>query len=194
MDKYNKYTIYPNLYEFLSQIKNINDEYILPHMCGLLQKIIIIILQNAEQLSLTSGQIKLAFCFISKVKPVLHDTQQCLQIIVSELLVDYSHIQLIKIDKLLGEYFFSRNFGIINPNNPDNPDNPDNLNNNNIDGLRLEHILNIPDNHNNMSYQDRHNHILLESCNIIESSEQILQFPVISQLVKYWFSQDKMFL
>jgi hypothetical protein len=164
-----KYSTYPNLYELITQIDNNNTSQNL-------QKLTSIILQNAEQLSLTSGQVKLAFCFISKVKPVLHDTQQCLQVVLSELLVDYSLTQLSKIDALL-----------LHNREPEPIDIDININNyppfpNSLKPLECINII---------TTQEQYNHILLASCHYVESFNQISNNPVISQLVTHWFYLDK---
>jgi hypothetical protein len=166
-----KYTIYPNIYKLLNHCANNNSNN---NACQNLQKLISIILQNAEQLSLTSGQVKLAFCFISKVKPVLHDTQQCLQVVLSELLVDYSPTQLAKIDALL-----------LHNREPE----PININNYHPFPEMLTHLENI----NTVKTQEEYNHILLTSCHYVESSNQIANKHVICKLVNLWFVLDKMF-
>jgi hypothetical protein len=163
-----KYTIYSNIYKLITQIDNIDNN----NASQNLQNLISIILQNAEQLSLTSGQVKLAFCFIDKVKPVLHDTQLCVQVVISELLVDYSPTQLTKIDGLL---LHNREPIDINNYHP------------------FPDILKPIELINTVQTQEQYNHILLSSCHYVELSNQIANNPVIIQLVNRWFNLDKMF-
>jgi hypothetical protein len=161
-----KYAVYPNLYELITQIDNNTVRQNL-------QKLISIILQNATDLSLTSGQIKLAFCFISKVKHVLYDTKQCLKIIHSELLTDYLPIQLTKINTLLSHG--NEQIAINNPHPfPD--------------------VLKPLETINTITTQEQYNNILLTSCNYVESSPPISNNPVIHLLVNRWFYLDEMYL
>lgn len=168
-----KYIIYPNIYKLLNHCDNNN-------ICQNIQKLIIIILQNAENIYLTSGQIKLAFCFISKVKPVLYDVNQSLKIIHSELLADYSPIQLAMINTLLS---CNNIDNIINSNKPIS-----------LNNYPLSTILERLGTTNNITTQDQYNHILLASCDYIESYPQIPNNPIINQLVNCWFYLDEMYL
>lgn len=181
----NKYSAYTNLYAYLMQISddiqnnNIQHDNIQHDNIQFdtkyknrnqLQHILIIILQNANQINLTQGQIKLVFCFIDKVKPVLSDTQKCLQIVLSELLVDYTNSQLEVINRLL----FPENNMINELNIPHN--------------IPINNIIYMPDNINNMRLQDRYNHILIESCKFIEKSQNLIENKnLVYQLVCNWF-------
>ena len=177
----NKYSAYTNLYAYLMQISNnIQNNNILYDNIQLdtkykntkqLQYILSIILQNVNQVNLTQGQIKLVFCFIEKVKPVLSDNQKCLQIVLSELLVDYTNLQLEVINQLL-----SPKNNIINK--LDFPHN-----------ITLNNIIYMPDNINNMTLQDRYNYILIESCKFIKKSQNLIENKnLIYQLICYWFA------
>jgi hypothetical protein len=164
MDKYAAYT---NLYELITHYDNNTNIHLN------LQKLITLILQNAEHLHLSSGQIKLAFCFISKVKLVIHNVQESLKIIQSELLVDYSPIQLTKINTLLSH---------------------GNELHNSINPQPLPDILKSIENINCITTQDQYNHILSASCDYVESYHPIPNNPVIHKLVNYWFYLDEMYL
>ena len=166
-----KYVIYPNIYNLLTQLDNNTNTHLT------LQKLIIIVLQNVTSLGLTSGQIKLAFCFISKAKPVIHNAQESLKIIKSELLVDYSPEQLTKIDTLLDNYLFE----------------PYDANNHHALPDALKHLEN---NINTVTTQEQYNHILSASCDYIESTRENPnnQSYHIIQLVNYWFYLDEMYL
>lgn len=181
----NKYSAYTNLYAYLMQISdNIQNNNIqhdnIQHdniqydtkykNTKQIQYILSIILQNASQINLTQGQIKLVFCFIDKVKPVLSDNQKCLQIVLSELLVDYTNSQLEVINRLL-----------LPENNMINElDIPHNI--------AINNIIYIPDNISNMTLQDQNNYILIESCKFIENSQNLIENKnLVYQLVCNWF-------
>lgn len=164
-----KYTAYPNIYNLLIQLDNNTNTHLN------LQKLITLILQNTAHLSLTSGQIKLAFCFISKVKPVIHNVQESLKIILSELLIDYSPEQLTKIDTLLDNYLFEHYDANTHHALPE----------------ALKHLEN---NINTVTTQEQYNHILSASCDYVESTMQNPNKPMISQLVNCWFYFDEMYL
>lgn len=180
-----KYLPYPNIYEYLTQLLNpiqFNMECNMQYNNAKykttihLQHLLTLILQNAEQLALTQGQIKLIFCFIEKVKPVLSDSQTCLQIVLSELLIDYNNTHLEIINKLLSPKNNNIELGVnMIPNY----------------SIPISSIIYIPDNINNMTAQDRNNYILNKSCKFIETTitQKIIEYKTsIYQLVCNWFA------
>jgi len=156
----NKYSVYPNIYKFLTDLYEANlnkDNILMP-----IKKMVTCILTNHVLLKLTAGQIKLVFCFIDKLRAVICDNcdknnnkNKIIGVIIGELLCDYSGSQLL----------------ILNTLKLDANDNQG---------------MNIPaDNNISLWTQEKHNEILINACRSIESG---CTEETIHDLVNTWFT------
>lgn len=110
-----KYSEYPCIYSLLECIKKPHDNnYSSNNSIAIIKQLIITILQNLNTIDLSCGQIKLVFCFINKVKPFISNPDECIKLLLTELLCDYSKDQLHIIDDLLAH-------SPINLNNTNQP-------------------------------------------------------------------------
>lgn len=96
-----KYSEYPSIYSLLECIKEEHDNDACNYVIVNMKQLIITILQNINTIDLSSGQIKLVFCFINKAKPFITNPDECIKLLLTELLCDYSKDQLYIIDGLL---------------------------------------------------------------------------------------------
>lgn len=156
-----KYSEYPRIYSLLDRVKELYDNNGCNYNIANMKQLIITILQNLNTINLSCGQIKLVFCFINKVKPFITNPDECIKLVLTELLCDYSKEQLYIIDGLLS----------CSPINLNNINNIVQLNNH--CKSEIYEILNITNEqvqtaNKTITKQEEENILLHEFCNFFE--------------------------
>ena len=157
-----KYSEYQSINSLLERIKEQHNDNACNTNIANIKQLIITILQNLNTIDLSCGQIKLVFCFINKVKPFITNPDECIKLLLTELLCDYSKDQLYIIDGLLS-------CSSINLNNLNHRNNCCNSST-----FKIYEILNIaynPAQNTNeiLSTQEEENILLHGFCNFFEN-------------------------
>lgn len=189
-----RYLSKPNIYTFLLRIHS--DDETMPdiiknsiYICHLM----IVIFKNVSKLLLTSGQIKLLFCFIDKIRPQLSNNKLCCETILTELLTDFTESQLNILNTLDILYIDIEIQKDINNNIYDNNYKYYSL----VDAKNiLENVVKLPINFEKLTRQEMHNALILSSCNSIEimssmyiDDEKNKSYDnIIKKLVMFWFN------